>query len=649
MKKLKSFLYFSLSTLLLVVLCFLCVASSDTWSRTVYYFTNAASVIFLLWLVCSLCLWIRKKAPGRLFNGFSLILGTASAAMLLCFAVFCWLIPQHPYSGSFSLTTDLFHQKNVMIIIPHQDDEINIAGGLIEQYTENGSQVSVVFTTNGDRFGEGELRAAETLSVLTALGVPKERIYYLGFGDQWQPQTQNGSTVAHIYNSADPDALWTSCYGATETYGTGLIDCYSEVSYTRNHYLQSLISVITEISPDILFAVDYDSHADHRAASLFFEEAMGQILKQNPDYRPTVYKGFCYGTAWHAPDDYFDGINLLSTKKPGSDVWEISGSGYVWEERVRFPISQTNLNPALSNNSVFSSLSGHASQKAVHAAPRVLNGDKVFWERRTDSLLYNAEFFIGTEKTHLLNDFKLRDYADICASTGINTGVEYIQKNTLRIVLPEPVTADILTLYDNPDLSQNILGGFIRFSDGSEQPFGELRKNGAATEFSFPEKEIHWIEVVVTEAEGEYAGLCEVELYRTVPDHADAYLMAVDPEDNFVYDYILRDTDTVKLNLYSFPRGSRLRQDALELTFTATGSHSSYTWEEDTLVVTCAKNEVCRITVSADSLQTTFTVSNPGAGEALRLFLLRRVERTEMNAELLLRRLTDHIYTLVTG
>ena len=138
----------------------------------------------------------------------------------------------------------------------------------------------------------------------------------MGFGDLWEPQVFDEHTIPHIYNSVDPDAIWTSRYGATATYGTGIIPCYLELPYTRNNYLHSLESIIQKKMPDTIFAVDFDRHIEHKATDLFFEEALCNILKNHSDYQPTVYKGFCYGTAWEAIYDFHDSLNPLSTKNP---------------------------------------------------------------------------------------------------------------------------------------------------------------------------------------------------------------------------------------------------------------------------------------------------------------------------------------------
>ena len=541
MKKYRQFFSFTLFIVLLEVAGTLVITSPVFWEATIHHFRKLSTALIALWLCGTVYLLIKKGRLPKILSRLLVVCNGVLAGVTAGFSLLCVLAFTHSYQGDFSVRTNLFEDKNVMIFVPHQDDDINLMGGLIEQYTGSGSEVSVVFTTNGDRYAESEIRAKEAVRVLTTLGVEKANIYYLGFGDQWEPHNNGDAEIGHIYNSSDPDRVWTSLYGATATYSTQSIPCYLELPYTRNNYLYSIQSIIEEKKPDTFFSVDFDSHIDHKAADLFFEEALCSVLTRYPDYHPTVYKGFCYGTAWKAVDDYFDSLNLLSTQKPDPSTWSGSAYGYLWEERARFPVSETNLNPVLSNNSVSHSMVQYRSQDAAAQVPMVLNGDKVFWERRTDSLLYGAQIFVVDRKTDLLNDFKLKEFAAIADEDCKNSGFEALGGKKVTVQTADTVAINTLYLYDNPDAAANILAGFVAFSDGSEIPFSELQKDGSATVLSFPEKQVEWLEIVVTETDSEEAGLSEIEAFYDGPSvqaEDSTCLMAVDEADNLVYDYL---------------------------------------------------------------------------------------------------------------
>lgn len=650
MKKYKHFLRFSFLIFLLEILAVIALATREVWVQSVYPFMKVSCILLGIWFCGTVFLCITKGKLHSILSRFLTACTATVTCVILVFSAACLLVAGHPNQGDFSLSTTLFDDKNVMVVVPHQDDDINLLGGLIEQYVDCGSEISIVFTTNGDRYGQSELRAAETVSVLTELGVEQENIYYLGFGDRWTPQTVGDEEIQHIYNSTDPDLVWTSLYGATETYGTESIDCYLDLPYTRNNYVHSLQSVILEKMPDTIFAVDFDSHIDHRATDLFFEEALCNILTLYPQYDPTVYKGFCYGTAWTAVDDYFDSINLLSSKKPDDATWAAAAFGYAWEERVRFPMSDTNLNWILSNNSVYRSLDQYASQDAWLQAERILNGDKVFWERRTDSLLYDAEIFVDGEKTKLLNDFKLKDFSAISEDSGINAGIVHLQNRKITVKIENPVTINSIYLYDSADISANILEGYITFSDGSKIEFGELEKDGSATKLSFPERQVSWMEVVVTKQSSELSGLSEIEAFYDSPESQksdDTYLMAADSDDNFVYDYMLHGSDTVSLKICSFPSGTPLGESDVTLRFEASGDDASYRWENDSLIIDCATGSECTVTVSDEASSTTFSVSNLSEMEYAYLQALRAAERLTMNIKFLYNVTKDYVLAFV--
>ena len=599
------------------------------WDRGVGAACLADILILVIPMAVACCcafLILRKR---KILPKLLVAANAAALCLLLMFGAFFLLAAGHPYSGNFSLNTNLFHHRNVLVIVPHQDDDINLMGGLIEQYTQAGSEVTVLFTTNGDGgIRSADTRAAEAVDVLTALGVKQENIYYFGFGDLWEAQDFDGTTVRHIYNSPDPDAVWTSIYGATATYGTSSIPCYLELPYTRSSYLFCMESIIQDLMPDTIFAVDSDTHLEHRSADLFFEEALGNVLERHPDYHPTVYKGFCYGTAWNADEDYYDGLNLLSTKKPDAYTWRITAFGYTWEDRLRFPETTANLNAMLLNNSVYRAFNGYGSQYAYIRAHAVLNGDKVFWQRRTDSLIYDAQIFAGDQPVSRLNDFKLKDFSNLFEIPETASGTVLLTDSTLRVELQEAVTAGCVYLYDNPDENHNILEGIITFSDGSQVAFGGLNKDGSATVIPFPSREIEWFEITATGTEGEHAGLCEVELYHEAFDTADedAFLMAVDSDDNFVYDYIIPEGDTAALRLYRFPYGEPVGQTDVTIRFESNEQADSCHWDGDTLLVTCAEGSSCSITVSDGDLSTTFSVSNPNAATRTYLKTLRGIE-----------------------
>lgn len=78
----------------------------------------------------------------------------------------------------------VFSDKSVMLIVPHEDDEVFLLGGTIEEYIRYGSEVNVVFATNGDAFLTEEIkekRLNEAISALSFMGVDEKHVVFLGY------------------------------------------------------------------------------------------------------------------------------------------------------------------------------------------------------------------------------------------------------------------------------------------------------------------------------------------------------------------------------------------------------------------------------------------------------------------------------------
>ncbi len=466
----------------------------------------------------------------------------------------------------------VFQDKSVLIFVPHQDDEINVAAGVIEQYVKGGSTVRIVFETAGDQFDISAQRNQEALKVAEFYGVPKENLIFLGFGDNWNTE------YGHIYNAPKAEVI-TSANGKTHTYEAGGVAPYKDEAYTRENLYNDFEEIILKYLPDTLICVDYDSHPDHRATSLLFEEAMGNVLKIKTDYHPTVYKSFAYTLSWYAKDDFYaDNIRstVQFTDRPSEDKHMEEIFCYVWGDRVRMPVDTATLSYTVFGSSTYKALSLYASQNATDFATEVINGDKVFFERETESVLYESEISVSSnpESAYKLTDFKLGE------SSNINTkdtqsfleGAWY-PSNTdadkeINVNFSLPLSIDRINLYDNMSTEVNILNAKITFSDGSEIETGALDTYGAKTEIKFDvKKNITSFTVKILESEGEGAGFTEIEAfeYSQSEKNSDGFIKVKDENGDFAYEYI---TDGVSyFDLYAYKTSS----DLSDYTVTASG------------------------------------------------------------------------------
>lgn len=487
---------------------------------------------------------------------------------------------------------EFFANQKVMIFVPHEDDDINLMGGVIEQYVKYGSDVYVAFTTNGDgdkRYDMskmGFIRMHEAIESLALLGVSEKNIIFLGYGDGW------GDNGPHIYN-AEPNKIIKSTSGKTATFGLENHPAYHNgKTYTYSHYYDDIRQILLEYKPDVVFCIDYDTHNDHRALSMFFEKVMGNILKTT-DYFPTVYKGYGYRTAWGSAPDFSESVNIKSTVSYTSnrDV-EL----YDWNKRIRIPVDINSINRYLQQSKLYKALSIYDSQNAIECANRIINGDKVFWLRRTDSVLYNAEISVSSGNKDKLTDFMLLDCNDLINRGNYPyDGVWHPDINdtekSVNVTLDKKQYIESIALYDNPSPDDNILNAVITLDDGTVINTGKLNTHGEAN-IIMVNKTIQSFTVQIADFEGECFGLNEIEAYGSILYNMPHFYKFTDAKDNFIYDYIIPLEGKISLKIYSNyhkkiePKEFILRCDNRKCVAELSGEE---------IIVTCPVGEKCKI------------------------------------------------------
>ena len=572
-------------------------------------------------LLLALFFWKGKrwKRMLRTALGIPLALGLAAAIVLLCWSRFSRnAVYESPDDGK----ALLYGGQKVMLIVPHEDDEVNVLGGVTEEYVRYGSDVYVVFVTNGDYSIPAQTRMEEALASLRNAGVSSNHVIFLGYGDQW------ASDGPHLYNGG-PGQVLTSHGGFTQVYGTPAHSAYREGrNYTAENLLADLQEVILEYRPEVIFCNDYDEASDHRAVSLAFEKVMGRILKQEADYRPRVYKGYAYSSAWLAAGDYFE-ENVPSTK----NIYTTSQYGqetgiYRWEDRVRLPVRGDGLSRSLFSSSIFASMRCHASQRAWEHGENVVNGDKVFWRRDTNSLCYDARITVSSGDGERLNDFMLLEnnaVADMKHKPydGVWIPEETDTEKTARITLAEPSAVRYLVLYDHPDPEQNVKNVHITFSDGTALDTGALDPGGAATVIPLDKGWISWFSLALTEWEGEQAGLTEAEAFRQEPEPEKPLLKLMDAEGNFLYDFWTPSDGKAELQVYSVG----VEPEDLELSWNNQSCQAE--WNGSTLLLSCPEGDRCVLTVTGaeGAVSDKIVFRNPGAPARLLTAVFQRMEQ----------------------
>lgn len=456
--------------------------------------------------------------------------------------------------------------KTVLVFVPHEDDEINVAGTVIKSLTDNGCKVIVVFTNSGDQ-SFSNIRIPEAIRSCNLLGVKSSNIYFLGYSFYW-----NGNKYSHIYNAPNYFVMHSTT-GFYETNGTREYQDYSTIKYghsskyMRKNILRDITNLIIDNRPELIFCVDFDSHPDHRATSLLFEEAIGNILKSSEHYNPIIYKGFAYNTAWTSEPNFYE-LNLKSTLLPKKYLldskYDVGVPYHNWKDRVRFPVPKEALTHSLFPNLIYKCLMQHESQKpsVVVNAQKIISSDKVFWNRLTTSLTYKSKIIVSSGNASYLNDFKLFDCLDLSNRKFVKWGnYLWLPENTdskkeLTIIFPKKKDISLVSLYDNFDLYSNITSGILTFSDGTSISVGPLNSNGDRTDISFPtKKDIKSVSFKIKSFQGKYAGLTEIEVFESKQDFEKTHLIKLYNIENeaFMYRYFVTNERVIHLGVYQYP------------------------------------------------------------------------------------------------
>ncbi len=303
-----------------------------------------------------------------------------------------------------------FYNKKIIIFCPHQDDEINIAGGIIPCLLKNSCDVKIVYSTNGDYFCKKKYRYLEAINSLSVLGVKETNVYFLGYPDCFS------SDNSHLYMS---DKIWISKKGNRLTSSYKNND-YHYLRYKKHNvinkenFVNDIYDLIKFELPDILICVDFDSHADHRALSLSFERALGILIKELDNYRPLVFKTFAYPTSYVGYSD-FKQYYLSETKfkKEKFNKYELQNPYYNWDDRIKVKCCKASRNRILLFNKTFRAIMKHHSQFIINNTYSIINSDYVYFERFTDNLLLKSNIITSSGCSSFLNDFMYFDLSNI--------------------------------------------------------------------------------------------------------------------------------------------------------------------------------------------------------------------------------------------
>ena len=408
---------------------------------------------------------------------------------------------------------------NLMVLAPHEDDELAIAGPVIYQALQNDMSVKVVFSTNGDYYKhEGPIRIQEAIRALGVLGLKQEDIIFLGYGDQTQS--------IHLYNAKENEVI-SSHNGSCHTYGIEGVDEFAmqengeHHTYTRANYKKDIKAVLKKYMPEIVITTDWDNHMDHVALSLMVDECLGELFEVEKEYKPLVLKAQAYTGKWEGNEDYHSTGNVTEhVNITNGTEWEHPLNK--WEDRLRFLVPEACRTSLLRDNILYKAACEYKSQNVDLKAIQFINDDLIFWRRHTEGLLYHAKMRASSGNVAFLNDFKCVDCSDIAHDyRNYNQSVwitdETDNEKCVEIELETEATIKEMHFYENPAETCKIQNVSLTFDNNVKITTGELHHDGSKTVIKLPEMPpVRRISLVVDAWEGQQIGLTEIEAYDRI-------------------------------------------------------------------------------------------------------------------------------------
>lgn len=273
---------------------------------------------------------------------------------------------------------------NIMIIVPHEDDEVLMAAGIIMQAVKEQKRITVVMATNGDYEGTdivtGCVRLPETIAGLEVLGVPAENIIFMGYADTGMEREV--SFLHNLFYEKDEDKIHEG-HCSKETYALEYQEDFhtkmhgNPCSYTRKNFKEDLREIIQLKNPDTIFTTSAeDVHGDHSGLFLFIKEILREEKERG--YQPVLYSGVAHSKAgddiWPKRDGKIVPFSCPDNFDQGS---------LKWDERISFPVPEEMRSNDLHRNKKAIALSKHENalkEDAVEFLYSFIKSEELFWE-----------------------------------------------------------------------------------------------------------------------------------------------------------------------------------------------------------------------------------------------------------------------------
>jgi len=275
--------------------------------------------------------------------------------------------------------------KNALILVPHQDDELNISGFLLETMINNNIEVNILYTTKGNYYKEKEKwRQKERDKIINKIYGGKIKYIQLDYDDDYHKEN-------HSYKN---DAI-------------------------RNSMKHQIKKCITDILADLIICVDYDDHPDHLMLASLFDSIIPEILVDY-NYHPIVLKKGAYLGVWNGKDDYFDKRPKRTCEGMNDNKKYLLSLPNTWEDRICLRTDYIDHGLTFWKSKIYKAYRCYLSQCGFKYFFKASNTDITYWFRNTNNLMLSAKVQSNTGEAYYINDFSIGRITDIGESNSLN-------------------------------------------------------------------------------------------------------------------------------------------------------------------------------------------------------------------------------------
>ena len=273
---------------------------------------------------------------------------------------------------------DISSMNHLLVIVPHQDDEILIGAGLIYQMLKKKKKVTVVIVTNGDYectdYSKGRARLRETLAGLEVLGLSQENIVFFGYADTGMPRAESFLTALLHTKEGEkifPSSASTMTYGLEEKQDFHYLSFGEHGIYARNTLVNDLQELISQVKPDVILTTHpLDLHGDHEALFHFIK----LILEDTKvSFEPRLLVGMVHSPEGDETWPLRDSLHFTCPK----------GMEEYWEERLVLPLDENFTGGKKDGNLKYEALKKYETAlepNAVDYLMAFMKDEEIFWE-----------------------------------------------------------------------------------------------------------------------------------------------------------------------------------------------------------------------------------------------------------------------------